>query len=176
MLEELRNRFNLYADDEFDLYEDFRDHIADHSIQESKLIPAGKTSFLGNRCELEVLSHRHIDVTSQSAELKQAISEYEEFNAVEVVKCIHSKYFLHTQAEQNIKIDIFWFDGRGEYDQFDPWAMYFEDNGEGPFDEGPNFIPNHNANWDEILYDLGLGPDPFEDRESLAYKEEQNLL
>ena len=51
----------MYADDEFNLYGDFRDHIADNSIQEGELIPAGKTSFLGNRCELEVLSHQHID-------------------------------------------------------------------------------------------------------------------
>jgi hypothetical protein len=175
MLGELRDRFNLYADDEFDLYEDFRDHVSDHSIQEDKLIPAGKTSFLGNRCELEVLSHQVIDKDSQSDGLKQEISEYEEILAVNVAQCVHSKYLLHTQAERNIEIDILWFDtlenqSGVKYHQLNPCAMYFKDSGEGPFDEGPNFIPNHNSNWDEILYDLGLGPDPFEDEESLSYE------
>ena len=171
MLEELRNRFNLYADDEFDLYEDFRDHVSDHSIQDGELIPAGKTSFLGNRCELEVLSHQVINKSSQSDQFKQAISEHEEDLGVEVLRCLHSKYLLNTQAEASIKIDIFWFETleknwKGvEAPEFYPVAMYFEDNGDGPFDDGPNFIPSHNANWDEILYDLGLGPDPFGDDE-----------
>ena len=42
-------------------------------------------------------------------------------------------------------------------------ALFFEDNGEGVFDEGPNYDPTQNGHWEEFLYDMGIGPDPFPD-------------
>ena len=42
-------------------------------------------------------------------------------------------------------------------------VFFFEDNGEGAFDDGPNFDPSDNANWEEFLYDMGIGRDPFGD-------------
>ena len=44
-----------------------------------------------------------------------------------------------------------------------PAEMYFEDNGTGPFDDGPNYDPRDNSYWEEWLVDFGIKEDLDED-------------
>ena len=71
------------------------------------------------------------------------------------------------QAEENMKIDIIWTIEEApdpdEHQAFTPIAVFFEDGGQRAYDEGPNFDPMQSGYWDEFLYDMGIGPDPFSD-------------
>ena len=130
-------RKNLFLDPDDDL-EIFRDTISDHCFFGAKPLPPGMKNYFGNLCCLEGISH-----------------EPEGNNK------IRSKFYLHTQAEDNLKIEILWdyqpdILEPSSYDYASYTEFFFEDNGKGPFDEGPNFDPRENSNWDEIFEDMQI--------------------
>jgi len=157
VLADLENRPNLYTDDD---YEDFRDVLTDNCHPE--LRPGVIQSF-GNGCRLEIVSHEPITARASKYIVADVIEDWGwELDSVTLV---HSLMLLHMQAEENIKIDIIWkVDETGDEEEpreYFPIGVFFEDNGEGAFDDGPNFDPSDNANWEEFLYDMGIGEDPF---------------
>ena len=126
------NLMTIYEGD----IEEFVDVISDNVRINGELLSAGSKIEFGNSCSLVGVSHQQIDD----------------------VKLL-SKFLLHMQAENNIKIKILW----DTEDEDSILEFYFEDNGEGPFDEGPNVDPTFNSHWDEFLVDLGIKTDPYED-------------
>lgn len=162
-LEELRGRLNLYSDE---FYEDFRDVLTDHAVDATyALQKPGAISHFGNECSLEMLRSDAIDIAQNREFMSELIEPWGwEISAVQLT---HSSLHLNMQAEEKIKIDIIWsVEANDDPDQpfeYSPIAVFFEDNGQGPFDDGPNFDPMDNANWAEFLHDMGVGPDPFED-------------
>ena len=163
-LNELQGRKNLYDDD---FYEDFRDVLTDNAITDweegYQLRKPGSVEKFGNECRLETLTISPIDTAKQHKFVSKLIAPWGWH--IDKVQLIHSFLHLHMQAEEEIKIDIIWsVDELNDPDQayeYSPIAVFFEDNGQGAFDDGPNFDPMHNANWDEFLYDMGIGPDPY---------------
>lgn len=137
-------RKNLFLDPDDDL-EIFRDLITDNAFSDPKadempwsgeLLGPGMKKYFGNFCCLEGVSH-----------------------AAEGDDKVRSKFFLHTQAEDNLKIEILWnykpsSSEPSIYDYESYSEFFFEDNGKGPFDDGPNYDPREHANWDEIFEDL----------------------
>ena len=126
---------NLFLDPDEDI-ETFRDIITDNVFIKGKLLKRGEKKTFGNMCILEGIN-----------------------NANEGDDKVRSNFLLHTQAEDNIKIQILWDyspveDQPSEYDYETYSEFFFEDAGKGPFDEGPNIDPRNNSNWEEILTDM----------------------
>jgi len=155
VLADLESRPNLYTDD---YYEDFRDVLTDNCHPE--LLP-GVTQAFGNGCRLEVVYHEPITARASKNIVADVIEGWGW--DPDTVTLVHSMLLLHMQAEENIKIDIIWkVDEAGDQDEptdYTPIGVFFEDNGEGAFDDGPNFDPSDNANWEEFLYDMGIVED-----------------
>lgn len=162
---DLLKRPNLYDDDD---YEDFRDEITDNLYANFPLSALPDITF-GARCRLQVTSDYNITADADLDMLAPLIDPW----ALDITdqKLFHTCLLLHMQAEENIKINIVWAVGKDcnadDPDDRIPVAMFFEDTGQGAFDDGPNFEPSHNSNWGEFLYDMGLGPNPFGDDEEM---------
>ena len=158
---ELSKKLNLSIDDHF---EPFCDVITDNVMDDTdSLIANGEKSDFGNFCQIEMIDSKPL-ATAENQKFLSELLKPRGWNSSEF-NFIHSKLFLHMQAEQNIKIDIIWAvdstsdpDGSPEYNAV---AIFFEDNGEGIFDDGPNFDPTDNSHWDEFKCDMGIGPDPY---------------
>ena len=127
--------YNLFLEPDEDI-ETFRDIITDNVFIKGKLLKRGEKKTFGNMCILEGVN-----------------------NTNEGDDKVRSNFLLHTQAEDNIKIQILWDyspvgDQPSEYDYETYSKFFFEDTGKGPFDEGPNIDPRNNSNWEEILTDM----------------------
>ena len=127
--------YNLFLEPDEDI-ETFRDIITDNVFIKGKLLKRGEKKTFGNMCILEGVN-----------------------NSKEGDDKVRSNFLLHTQAEDNIKIQILWDyspvgDQPSEYDYETYSEFFFEDTGKGPFDEGPNLDPRNNSNWEEILTDM----------------------
>ena len=137
------NTFNLMHVDSMEM-EEFRDTIADNAVSDSGPLTASTSKQFGNYCSIEAIEHKMLEPLK-----------------------MQSDYLLHTQAELNIKIQIIWEIEDEEYmhlsNCYSPIEMYFEDNGDGPFDDGPNSDPRDNSNWEEWLVDFGINEDPYEE-------------
>ena len=159
----LVKKLNLYSDDS---YEAFRDVLTDNAVNDSYLpLEIGEVKWFGNNCRLEGVSNETINVVKDQDFLSEVISPWGwELSSL---KLIHSRLLLHVQAEENIKIDIIWTvdkpSVKDQHQDYSPIAVFFEDNEVNLFDQGPNFDPMNSGYWDEFLYDMGIGPDPFTD-------------
>ena len=127
--------YNLFLEPDEDI-ETFRDIITDNVFIKGELLKKGEKKSFGNMCVLEGVN-----------------------NSKEGNDKVRSNFLLHTQAEDNIKIQILWDyypvgDQPSEYDYETYSEFFFEDTGKGPFDEGPNIDPRNNSNWEEILTDM----------------------
>ena len=127
--------YNLFLEPDEDI-ETFRDIITDNVFIKGKLLKKGEKKSFGNMCILEGVNN-----TNESDDK------------------VRSNFLLHTQAEDNMKIQILWDyspigDQPSEYDYETYSEFFFEDSGKGPFDEGPNLDPRNNSNWEEILTDM----------------------
>lgn len=127
--------YNLFLEPDEDI-ETFRDIITDNVFIKGELLKKGEKKSFGNMCILEGVN-----------------------NSKEGDDKVRSNFLLHTQAEDNIKIQILWDyspvgDQPSEYDYETYSEFFFEDTGKGPFDEGPNIDPRNNSNWEEILTDM----------------------
>ena len=127
--------YNLFLEPDEDI-ETFRDIITDNVFTKGELLKKGEKKSFGNMCVLEGVN-----------------------NSKEGNDKVRSNFLLHTQAEDNIKIQILWDyypvgDQPSEYDYETYSEFFFEDTGKGPFDEGPNIDPRNNSNWEEILTDM----------------------
>ena len=154
----LPKKLNLYSDES---YEDFRDVLTDNAVDDQYTpLEAGEVNWFGNGCRLEGVSNTQIDVNRDQEFLTDVIGP--SGGELESLSLSHSKLLLHMQAEENLKIDIIW-ELTEPYSPGDPKdytaiAVYFEDS--DTFDSEPNFDPMNSGNWDEFLYDMGIGPDP----------------
>ncbi|OJI95021.1 hypothetical protein LY10_01182 [Planktotalea frisia] len=162
---ELLKRPNLYDDDD---YEDFRDEITDTLSPGFPLTKQLELEF-GARCRIQVISEYNITAEEDLNILASLVDPW----ALDIAEhnLFHTKLLLHMQAEANIKIDVIWAVNKDciaddPHDRI-PVAMFFEDTGQGAFDDGPNFEPSDNSNWSEFLYDMGLGPNPFGDGDEM---------
>ena len=137
------NTLNLMHVDSMEM-EEFRDVISDNAVIDSGPVPQGETRSFGNGCRMEAVEHKMLEPLK-----------------------MQSDYLLHTQAEENIKIRIIWEIEDEECmhisDCYFPAEIYFEDNGAGSFDNGPNFDPTHNGHWEEWLVDFGINEDSYDD-------------
>ena len=129
------SNYNLFLDPDEDI-ETFRDIVTDNVFIKGELLKKGEKKSFGNMCILEGVN-----------------------NSKEGDNKVRSNFLLHTQAEDNIKIQILWEyspvgDQPSEYDYETYSEFFFEDTGKGPFDEGPNLDPRSNSNWEEILTDM----------------------
>ena len=127
--------YNLFLESDNDI-ETFRDIITDNVFIEGELLKEGEKKSFGNMCILEGVNN-----------MKEGDDK------------VRSNFLLHTQAEDNIKIQVLWDyspvgDQPSEYDYETYSEFFFEDTGKGPFDEGPNIDPRNNSNWEEILTDM----------------------
>lgn len=156
----LSKKMNLYDDD---VYEDFRDVLTDNAVNESATpLTRSEVRRFGNGCRLEGVSNKSVEIKNDENFLSGIISSLG--RGLDSLSLIHSELRLHMQAEEHIKIDIIWAvetEPTDNSQEYIPVAVFFEDNGEGAFDEGPNYDPMDNGSWDEFLYDMGIGPDPF---------------
>lgn len=129
------SNYNLFLDPDEDI-ETFRDIVTDNVFIKGELLKKGEKKSFGNMCIVEGVN-----------------------NTKEGDDKVRSNFLLHTQAEDNIKIQILWEyspvgDQPSEYDYETYSEFFFEDTGKGPFDEGPNLDPRSNSNWEEILTDM----------------------
>jgi hypothetical protein len=160
-LADLSKKLNLDIDEQF---EPFCDVITDNVMVETySLIADGEKKDFGNFCQIEMIDSKPLDIAENQTFLSEFLKR-QGWNITDF-NFVHSKLFLHMQAEQNIKIDIVWaVEIKSDLDEPPDYmavAIFFEDNGEGAFDDGPNFNPSHNAHWDEFQCDMGIGPDPY---------------
>lgn len=162
-LSDLQKKINLNADDSL---EPFCDVITDNHLDGSgALLAPGEIKCFGNDCQIEMLSSTPIDTDENYNFLSELIKPWGwEINSLNF---IHSQAYFHTQAESNIKIDVIWTVAESsdpkEPTEYYPIAIYFEDNEEGAFGEGPNYDPSESGYWQEFLYDMEIESDPFVD-------------
>ena len=160
-LSDLSKKLNLCSDES---YEDFRDVLEDNAISEKHTpLETGEVKCFGDGCRLEGVSNTPVDVSRDQELLSDVIGPLG--GGLESLSLSHSKLLLHMQAEENIKIDII-YELTEPYTPGDPKdytaiAVYFEDS--DTFDSEPNFDPMNSGHWDEFLYDMGIGPDPYAD-------------
>ena len=157
----LSKKLNLYSDES---YEDFRDVLTDNAVNDQYTpLEAGEVKWFGNDCRLESVSNTPIDVSQDQEFLSNVIRDWGW--ELETLNLSHSKLLLHMQAEENIKIDIIWTVDEpqtpGDPKDYTPIAVYYE--GTDTFNDEPSFDPMDAGYWDEFLYDMGIGPNPYAD-------------
>lgn len=164
-LSDLLEKINLSMDDSL---EQFCDVITDNFLDESQaLLAPGETRLFGNDCEIEMLSTEPICVDENHTFLSGLIKPWRwDINSLNFA---HSRAHFHTQAESNNKIDVIWTveepSDPEQATEYYPIAVYFEENEEEVFGEGPNYDPRETGYWQDFLYDMGIERDPFLDLE-----------
>ncbi len=68
---------------------------------------------------------------------------------------------MHVKMQEDIQIYIIWSRVNAD-NSFSVAGMCWEDNGVGSLDGEINYESSTNANWEEILYVMGLGQNRFE--------------
>ena len=112
MTPELTKKLNLYEAETED-YEEFRDVLTDNATLKDKLLPIGESNSFGNLCSLEAISHSEINNYDKDNKFLLTMLDMHDIK-LEDAKLIQSKYYLHTQAEDHIKIDIVWETSRAQ--------------------------------------------------------------
>ena len=166
--------------------EEFRDFLTDMFYGDKKFMEKGYTKYFGHENELETVSHTTIPSNLLGSKFLNYLREValEKNLTFSDVEFIHSKFYLHTQAREFLKIDI--ISCRilkpnptiSSLDPLDlsPVALYYEegDNDEehlssGVFYEGHSlwektknmtkdltFDPRDSGYWEEWLRDFGI--------------------
>ena len=106
MTPELKDKLNLYELEDMD-DEEFRDVLTDNATLKDKLLPIGESNSFGNLCSLEAISHSEINNYDKDNKFLLTMFDMHDIK-LENAKLIQSRYYLHTQAEDHIKIDIVW--------------------------------------------------------------------
>jgi hypothetical protein len=162
-MSDLKKKINLQIDE---YYENFCDVLHDNIIGENHLlISPGEKKDFGIYCRLQMLEIVPIDALENHDFLSKLVKPWGW--DVSSLDFVHTRLFLHMQAEENIKIDIIWsveeLSDPEQPFEYVAVATFFEDNEGGGFGDGPNFDPAQNDHWDEFLYCMGIGPDPYPD-------------
>lgn len=171
MIANLNQKLNLYSDDLYELYEDFCDHITDHTCnfnegtESYELLKAGEVVSLGeldkfNKVELQAVSNVEIEAGQRSNELESSLAASTAAFGT-LGECIHSSYLLHVTMQEDIQIDVIWARVIAD-NSFSVIGMYWEDDGAMSLDGEINYEPADNPNWEEILHVMGLGQNPYE--------------
>ena len=162
MIPELGKKTNLCEIDDMH-YEEFCDLLTDNAILDDKLLPEKETNWIGNVCNLEAISHNEIKDFDKNNKILLRYTEWSNIS-LDNLKLIHSKYYLNTQAEENIKIDIVW-ETRDKNHALDYkiLGVYFENKDD--FEDTPNYLPSNSGYWEEWLVDLGIIEDNYTDEE-----------
>ena len=158
MTPELKKKINLYEVDDMD-YEEFRDVLTDNAILEDKLLPKGQINYVGSgSCSLESISHSEIKDYDKEDEFLVSLANMHNIS-VDNLKLVHSKYYLNTQSEDKIKIDILWETKDKEHVlDYNIFGVYFENKDD--LDNTPNYRPSNSPYWEEWLVDFGINEDP----------------
>tara|TARA_A100001015_G_C14928022_1_gene687285 strand:+ start:881 stop:1378 length:498 start_codon:yes stop_codon:yes gene_type:complete len=159
MTPELKDKLNLYELEDMD-DEEFRDVLTDNALLNYKLLPVGESNTFGNDCSLEAISHSEINDYDKDNKFLLSMLEKDRINP-ESANLVHSKYYLHTQAEDHIKIDIIWhttLDVVNDIKEYNILGVYFENKEE---DGSPNYRPSNSPYWEEWLVDFGINEDPY---------------
>ena len=88
-------------------YEEFCDSLTDNAKLDDKLLLEGETNWIGNTCNLEAISHNEIKDFDLKNEVLPSYIKLLDISR-DNLRLIHSKYYLNTQVEEKIKIDIVW--------------------------------------------------------------------
>ena len=140
-------------------YEEFRDVLTDNATLNGKLIPVGEPNSFGNLCSLEAVSHSEINDYDKNNKFLLKMLDMHDIK-LEDAKLMQSKYYLHTQAEDYIKIDIVWETSRAQ-DVSDYYiiGVYLECKGMQIDGASPVYDPCESGYWDEWLVDFGIKED-----------------
>ena len=159
MTPDLKKKQNLYEIDDVD-YEEFRDVLTDNATLNGKLIPVGEPNSFGNLCSLEAVSHSEINDYDKNNKFLLKMLDMHDIK-LEDAKLMQSKYYLHTQAEDYIKIDIVWETSRAQ-DVSDYYiiGVYLECKGMQIDGASPVYDPCESGYWDEWLVDFGIKEAP----------------
>ena len=131
MIESLKHKPNLYDIDDMEI-EEFRDLISDLT-QYKQFLKLGYVGHFGNGCALETVSHNPISLEGIDDEFfKYISSHYEHERSFNDIHLTHSKFYLHTQALEFLKIDLIRCNQKKPNENFHVYmpCMYFEDDGE----------------------------------------------
>ena len=184
MLPSLDYKPNLYDIDDMEI-EEFRDFLTDMFYGDKKFMEKGYTKYFGHENELETVSHTTIPSNLLGSKFLNYLREdpVEKNLSFSDVEFIHSKFYLHTQAQAYIKIDIISCCilkpiSSIESSQLYPVALYFEEGGNdkekispGVYEYGGHslweknekyniedltFNPKDSGYWEEWLRDFGI--------------------
>ena len=187
MLPSLDYKPNLYDIDDMEI-EEFRDFLTDMFYGDKKFMEKGYTKDFGHENQLETVSHTTIPSNLLDSKFLNYLREdaLEKNLTISDVEFIHSKFYLHTQAREFLKIDI--ISCRilkpnptiSSLDPLDltPVALYFEEGGNdkeqispGVYEYGGHslweknekydiedltFNPKDSGCWEEWLQDFGI--------------------
>ena len=158
MTPDLKNKLNLYELEVMD-YEEFRDVLTDNATLNDKLLPNGESNSFGNLCSLEAISHSEINNYDKDNKFLLTMFDMHDIK-LENAKLIQSKYYLHTQAEDHIKIDIVWETSRAQdVSDYNILGVYLECKGKQMDGTSPVYDPYESGYWDEWLVDFGIKED-----------------
>lgn len=171
MIESLKHKLNLYDIDDM-YYEEFRDVLTDNAILEDKLLPEGHCKKFGpGDCTLEAISHNEVQNYDKDNEFLQIRAN--QYNlSVDDLRFTHSKYYLNTQSEEKIQIDIIWETKDKDHAlDYEIFGVYFENKlpkqlgvyvgDKDDLDDTPNYRPDKSPYWEEWLVDFGINEDPY---------------
>ena len=107
MLPSLDYKPNLYDIDDMEI-EEFRDFLTDMFYGDKKFMEKGYTKDFGHENQLETVSHTPIPSNLLDSKFLNYLREdaLEKNLTISDVEFIHSKFYLHTQAREFLKIDI----------------------------------------------------------------------
>ena len=158
MTPDFKKKLNLYEVDDVD-YEEFRDVLTDNATLNGKLIPVGESNSFGNLCSLEAISHSEINDYDKDNKFLLTLLDMHDIK-LEDAKLIHCKYYLHTQAEDHIKIDIVWETSRAQdVSDYNILGVYLECKGKQMDGNSAVYDPYESGYWDEWLVDFGIKED-----------------
>ena len=184
MLPSLDYKPNLYDIDDMEI-EEFRDFLTDMFYGDKKFMEKGYTKYFGHENELETVSHATIPSNLLGSKFLNYLREdpVEKNLSFSDVEFIHSKFYLHTQAREFLKIDIISCRILKPISSIEslhlyPVALYFEEGGNdkeqispGVYEYGGHslweknekydiedltFNPKDSSCWEEWLQDFGI--------------------
>ena len=146
---EKMERLNLFQIDDQDL-EFFFDTIVENALSDDELLAINSIKEFGNDCSLEVLTHEIIKTENIELNLPGGSSE----KATREI--INSRYYLHMQAEMNIKIDLVWEKTTDANDVIELQVIeqYFQSDNGTLIDDQPLYDPRYSPYWEEFLDDF----------------------
>jgi hypothetical protein len=183
MLPNLDYKPNLYDIEDMDV-EEFRDLLHDMVHDGKKFTDIGNILDFGNSNQFETISHTSVPSSLLDKKFEECLNEFFDPNLglkVSDMEFVHSKFYLHTQAIEFLKIDI--ISVRPLKTEFSsdcfPVAMYYEEGGNDEehvsstetiigghslwerdekydIESDFNFDPRDSGYWEEWLSDFGI--------------------